>query len=163
MKLSMIVAMDQDNGIGAGNRLVWHLPDDFKWFKQHTMGKPMIMGRNTMQSLGKPLPKRQNIVISSKNADILDGFEYAANIDQALTRIPASTEEVFIIGGGQVYASLFDRTDRLYVTRIHHTFDNMDTHFPRWKDSEWKRTFSQNHAADDKHAYSFDFEIYERV
>lgn len=163
MKLSMIVALDQNNAIGSKNQLVWHLPDDFKWFKQQTMGKPMIMGRNTMLSLGKPLPKRQNIVISSRNTDIIEGFEYAKDIDTALELIPKETEEVFIIGGGQVYASLLGRTDRLYITRIHHAFEDMDTFFPKWSDTEWQRTFSQNHAADDRHAYAFDFEIYERV
>jgi dihydrofolate reductase len=163
MKISMIVALDQNNAIGSKNQLVWHLPDDFKWFKQQTMGKPMIMGRNTMLSLGKPLPKRQNIVISSKPDHILEGFEYAPNLEEALKLIAKETEEVFIIGGGQVYASLLDKTDCLYITRIHHAFEDMDTFFPKWSEEEWHRTFSQNHAADDRHAYSFDFEIYERI
>lgn len=162
MKISMIVAMDENNGIGAGNQLVWHLPDDFKWFKQHTMGKPMIMGRNTMNSLGKPLPKRLNIVVSSKNENIIDGFLYASSIDEALSMLPEDTEEVMVIGGGQIYASMLDRTDVLYITRIHHAFENMDTFFPKWGD-EWKRVYSANHAGDDRHDYSFDFEIYERA
>ena len=92
MLISLIAAIDSNYGIGSENKLLWHLPDDFKWFKQHTIGKPLIMGRNTMLSLGKPLPKRLNIVISSSGKDIIEGFVHVQSIEEALKAVPENTE-----------------------------------------------------------------------
>jgi dihydrofolate reductase len=163
MKVSMIAALDAQNGIGSANQLVWHLPDDFKWFKEHTIGKPLIMGRNTMLSLGRALPKRLNIVVSSSAENIIEGFTHAYTVKEALSLLDPDTEEVMIIGGGQMYKSMLDQADRLYLTRIHHTFDKMDTFFPVWKASEWRQTHQAHHTVDDRHQYAFDFLIYERI
>jgi len=163
MKVSMIAALDAQNGIGSANQLVWHLPDDFKWFKEHTIGKPLVMGRNTMLSLGRALPKRLNIVVSSSSENIIEGFTHAYSVDEALRLIESDTSEVMIIGGGQMYQSMLERADSLYITRIHHSFENMDTFFPVWKEADWRLVQKTHHAVDDRHQYAFDFLIYERI
>lgn len=163
MKVSMIAALDAQNGIGSANQLVWHLPDDFKWFKEHTIGKPLIMGRNTMLSLGRALPKRLNIVVSSSNENIIEGFTHVYKVDDAIKLIGQDVEEVMIIGGGQMYTAMLDKADRLYITRIHHNFENMDTYFPKWNENQWLMVQHAHHGVDDKHQYAFDFLIYDRV
>lgn len=163
MIISLIAALDENNGIGAKNQLLWHLPDDFKWFKKHTMGKPVLMGRNTMLSLGRALPNRQNIVLSSRNEDLLPGFEYAKNIDSAIELLPEGIEELMVIGGGVLYNNMISKADKLIITRVHHSFEGVDTYFPKWLAEEWKETYREYHPADEKHLYTFDFLIYERV
>lgn len=163
MKVSTIVALDANNAIGAGNKLVWHLPDDFKWFKEKTMGKPMIMGRNTMNSLGKPLPKRVNIVVSSSDKDIIDGFIHVKSVQEALDKIDEGTEEVMVIGGGMLYKSMLDICDRMYITRINHSFEDMDTFYPTWNENEWVEVYNEHHDKDDRHAYDFNMIIYDRI
>lgn len=159
----MIAALDANNAIGSGNQLVWHLPDDFKWFKEHTIGKPLIMGRNTMLSLGRALPKRLNIVVSSSSENIIDGFTHAPTVDKAIELIGTDCEEVMIIGGGKMYSSMLSQADRLYITRIHHEFDKMDTYFPEWKTEEWQEISKDHHSVDDRHLYAFDFLILDRI
>lgn len=161
--ISFIVAMDRNKAIGHNNDLMWHLPDDFKWFKEKTRGKPMIMGRNTMLSLKKPLPGRLNIVISSRNSDILDGFVYAESIEKALTLVPEGTEEIMIIGGGQVYRHSLGMADRMYITIVNHAWPEADTFFPEWNAAEWKEIYREHHPSDERHLYSFDFLILDRV
>lgn len=154
--------MDRQNAIGFNNQLLWHLPDDFKWFKEKTKGKPMLMGRNTMLSLGRPLPGRLNIVISSSNNNIPEGFVYAANMEAALQLLPPATEELMIIGGGKVYSGLLPMAHRMYITRVHHQWPGADTFYPAWSESEWTCTYTEHHPADERHQYAFDFEIWER-
>ena len=149
--------------MGYHNQLMWHLPDDFRWFKHQTLGKPMIMGRNTMDSLGKPLKGRQNIALSSTNQNIIDGFQHAFSMDEALKLIPENTEEVMVIGGGSIFSQVLPIADVLYITRIHHGFEHADTYFPEWDENEWKQVFMEPHGIDEKHKYAFDFIIYERV
>lgn len=163
MKISLIAALDEANGIGAGNKLVWHLPDDFKWFKQHTAGKPMLMGRNTMLSLGKPLPNRLNLVISSNDNAIIEGFKHVYSLEEAKQLLPSDTEELMVIGGGMLYEHLLPKADRLYITRIHNTYKDMDTFFPEWLSSEWKEIYFEHHSSDERHQFSFDFIILDRV
>jgi dihydrofolate reductase len=163
MKVSMIAALDAQNAIGSKNQLVWHLPDDFKWFKEHTIGKPMVMGRNTMNSLGRALPKRLNIVVSSTPDNILEGFTYAASVAEALALIGNDCEEVMIIGGGQMYSSMLEKADRLYITKINYSFEQMDTYFPQWNENEWQEIRREHHSVDDRHQYAFDFIILDRI
>lgn len=162
MKISMIIAIDLNNAIGKNNQLLWHLPDDFKWFKTQTKGKPMVMGRNTMDSIGRVLPGRQNIVLSSKNTAIIEGFEHAFNYEEALNLLPENTEELMIIGGGKVYQNLMNYADMLYITEVQHRFEDADTFFPKININDWHLTFEEFHPQDEKHAYSFRFLIYER-
>lgn len=163
MKISMIAALDEKNGIGAANQLLWHLPDDFKWFVSHTKGKPVVMGRNTMNSLPKALPNRRNIVLSSRNNGIREGFEHAYSFSEVLEKLGQDTEKLMIIGGAQLYQALLPQADELIITRVHHHFDQADVFFPHWSDSEWTEVYKEHHAKDEKHAYSFDFIIYQRI
>lgn len=163
MKISLIAAIDKNHAIGASNQLMWHLPDDFKWFKTHTKGKPMLMGRNTMLSLGKPLPGRINLVLSSSSTEIIPGFVHAYNWHDALMFLPEVTEELMVIGGGKVYEDTLKKADRLYITIVHHEFENADTFFPKWNENEWQEVFNEYHDIDEKHKYAFEFKILERI
>lgn len=163
MRISLIAAADKQLGIGADNRLIWHLPDDFKWFKKHTLGKPVLMGRNTMVSLGKALPGRQNLVLSSSSKDILEGFLHVSSIDEAINALPVDTEELMVIGGGSVYRQMLPMAHRILLTRVDHEFPEMDTFFPEWDASEWEETHREHHDQDEKHAYAFDMLILDRL
>jgi dihydrofolate reductase len=163
MLISLIAAIDSNYGIGADNKLLWHLPDDFKWFKQHTIGKPLIMGRNTMLSLGKPLPKRLNIVMSSSGKDIIEGFIHVQSIEEALKAVPDNTEEVMVIGGGMVYSQMLQVANKLYITYVKHAFENIDTYFPKWNEAEWREVYREAHSIDDAHQYPFDLCIFDKI
>lgn len=159
MKISMIVAMAKQRVIGKDNTMPWHLPADFAWFKANTLGKPIIMGRKTHESIGRPLPGRRNIVVSRNDAWQADGVETAINIDDAL-RLVEGVDEVVIIGGGSIYAACLDRTQRLYLTHIDADIDG-DTCFPDWGNG-WKMTHIEQYKADEKNRYDMEFVILER-
>ncbi len=136
MRISAVVAASENGVIGRDGGLPWHVSSDMKLFKQITLGKPIIMGRRTWDSLPrKPLPDRRNIVISRQADYTADGAELAGSVEEALA-LCAGEAEVSIIGGGQVYAEAMIRTDRIYLTRIHMAVDG-DTFLPDLKDSEW--------------------------
>ena len=162
MIISMIVAVGQNNEIGRNNELMWHLPDDFKWFIKHTKHKTVVMGRNTMMSLGKPLKNRRNIVLSSKNEDILEGFEYFKSLDSVIAEVKVSELELMIIGGAQLYKYALPLVDRIYLTKVGAAFEDADTFFPQVDRNEWTLGFSEWHDADDRHIYNFEFQILER-
>ncbi|OBW92007.1 dihydrofolate reductase [Gallibacterium genomosp. 3] len=159
MKLSLIVAMTKNRVIGLDNQMPWHLPADLAWFKQNTLGKPVIMGRKTFESIGKPLPKRRNIVLS-RTAVAIDGVEIVTSLEQALALVKDETE-VMIIGGGQLFAEMIVRADRLYLTEIDTVLEG-DTYFPVIDSQEWQVSFMQTHLADEKNPYNCCFKILER-
>lgn len=159
-EISLIVATDLNLGIGFENKLLWHLPDDFKWFKKNTLNKSVVMGRNTMNSIGKSLPNRQNIVVSSQNIDLLPGFEYANNLETAIEM--SNTKEVMIIGGASIYKQMMPKSHRIYLTTVHHQFSKVDVFFPEINTTIWKEMFSQFHPKDEKHQFSFDFKLFEK-
>lgn len=159
MKLSLIVAMTKNRVIGLDNQMPWHLPVDLAWFKQNTLGKPVIMGRKTFESIGKPLPKRRNIVLS-RTAVAIDGVEIVTSLEQALALVKDETE-VMIIGGGQLFAEMIVRADRLYLTEIDTVLEG-DTYFPAIDSQEWQVSFMQTHLADKKNPYNCCFKILER-
>ena len=162
MRKSIIVAMDQNGGIGTENRLPWHFPADLRRFKELTMGHHLIMGRNTYESIGRPLPGRKMIVLSRDPGYQPDGCLKALSLVQAFSIAQASGEdEVFICGGATVYREALEAADRLYLTRIHAKYQT-DASFPDWDPSNWNRLSIENHAADEKHAYPFSFIIYEK-
>jgi len=165
MLVSFIVAVSENNAIGRDNALPWHLPDDLKFFKRTTMGKPVLMGRKTFESLGKPLPGRLNIVIS-RNMDMVVPEEVLvfSNIDAAIERLQQEkAEEGFIIGGGAIFAETMDVADRLYVTRVACTVPDATAFFPDIDHTHWKLVWEEPHAADDRHRYSFIFQQYDRI
>ena len=162
--ISMIVAMDENHGIGADNKLLWHLPDDFKWFKSKTLGNPVIMGRKTMDSLPKLLPNRRNIVLSRDQNSILEGFEHATSPENAMAMVEKETDkEIFIIGGSSIYELFLPLANKLYLTRVHTAIEKVDAFFPEIMRSNWDVLYREHHPMDEKHKYSFDFEILERA
>lgn len=160
MIISMIAAMAQDRIIGKDNQMPWHLPADFAWFKRCTLGKPVVMGRKTYQSIGRPLPGRHNIVISRDSELEIDGVTTVTSIDEAL-QAAGDVEEVMIIGGGTIYQACLAQANKLYVTYIDANVDG-DTQFPAWSD-EFCETYSENYAADENNAYDMRFVVLEKT
>ena len=162
MILSLIVAMDAQGIIGSRGQLPWHLPDDLKRFKSLTSGHPIIMGRKTFASIGRPLPGRTNIVITrSERWPAPAGVVVVGSLDAAIARC-AGAEEVFVIGGESIYRLALARADRLYVTRVHVSVEG-DARFPDPELSGWKLASEEPHRADAKHAHGFTFQVYERL
>ena len=159
MIISMVAAMANDRIIGKDNQMPWHLPADFAWFKRCTMGKPVVMGRKTYESIGRPLPGRQNIVISRDDSLTIDGVTTVTSIDAALVAA-GDVEEVMIIGGGTIYSACLPKANKLYVTYIDAEVDG-DTQFPQWG-SEFKETYSEAYSADEKNAYNMRFVVLEK-
>ncbi|ACY49831.1 MULTISPECIES: type 3 dihydrofolate reductase [Vibrio] len=159
MIISMIAAMADNRIIGKDNQMPWHLPADFAWFKRCTMGKPVVMGRKTYESIGRPLPGRLNIVISRDETLKIEGVTTVTSIEQALD-VAGDVEEVMIIGGGAIYAACLPMANKLYVTHIEAAIDG-DTQFPDWGD-QFKETYSETYQADEKNAYNMRFTVLEK-
>lgn len=158
--LSLIAAMDENRLIGRDNKLPWHLPADLAFFKRTTMGKAIVMGRKTFESIGKPLPGRRNIVITG-NADFqAPGCEIADSIDAAMS-LANDDDEVMLIGGASLYQQTIERATKLYITRIHQSFEG-DTWFPEFDLSDWKEVYREDLDADDSNRYAYSFIKYMR-
>jgi dihydrofolate reductase len=167
MRKALIVAMAQNRVIGRNNKLPWYLPGDLKYFKQATMGKPIIMGRKTWDSIGRPLPGRMNVVIS-RNAEwqAPTGTTPADSLDAALVKAEAQatldgSEEVMIIGGGQIYTEALPMVDRMYVTLVHADVDG-DAWFPEVNWGEWEEIGREDFEASDNNPYDYSFVVYQR-
>lgn len=160
MRISLIAAVSSNGVIGADGGLPWHLPDDFRYFKQVTMGCPIIMGRRTRESIGRPLPGRRNIVLTRRKDYRADGAIVAGSPDEALAAA-GDAEEVFVIGGGEIYALFLDRASRIHLTRVDARVDG-DTRFPEIDADDWQLTFAEAHPADERHAHAFEFRVYDR-
>ncbi len=158
--ISIIVAASTNNVIGVQGGLPWQLSDDLKRFKQLTMGKPIVMGRLTWESIGRPLPGRQNIVVTRQVDFTADGFDVVASPAEALSAA-GNAGEIMIIGGSQIYASFLPKAGRLYVTRVHATIEG-DAFFPDIEMDSWQLVSSEEHEADASNQYSFAFMSYER-
>ncbi len=154
-ELSLIVAMDDNRLIGSNNNLPWQLPADLAFFKRTTMGKPIIMGRKTFVSIGRPLPGRHNIVITRDSAFSAEGCEIADGIHTALS-LCRDVEEVMLIGGASLYQQTIDQATQLYITRIHHSFEG-DTWFPEFDLKVWKQANRQDYEADSSNPYAYSF------
>jgi len=162
MKISLIAAMTDDRVIGIENRLPWKLPADMKWFRQHTLGKPIVMGRKTFESFGaKPLPERMNIVITRDRDYRAEGAVVVHDIDEALAAA-GDAEEVMIIGGASFYEQMLPRADRLYLTFVHADVEG-DAWFPEFDRCQWREVFREDHEADEKNPYAYSFVILERA
>lgn len=161
MRISLIAAASTNNVIGKQGELPWHLPRDLKRFKEVTTGKPIVMGRLTWESIGRPLPNRQNIVIS-RNPDFeAPGCDIVASPDDAVD-MAGRVDELMIIGGGQLYREFLPRAQRIYMTRVAVEIDG-DAHFPELVDSEWQKTAREAFAIDSKHAYAIEIFQLDRV
>ena len=159
MIISMIAAMANDHVIGKDNQMPWHLPADFAWFKRCTLGKPVVMGRKTYESIGRPLPGRKNIVISRDSGLVIEGVTTVTSIEQAL-KVAGEVEEVMIIGGGTIYEACLPIAHKLYVTHIEANFEG-DTRFPLWG-SEFQETYTESFIADEHNAYNMRFIVLEK-
>ncbi|HXB95680.1 MAG TPA: dihydrofolate reductase [Puia sp.] len=165
MIISLIVAATTNNVIGKDNQLLWHLPNDMRFFKNTTWGMPVIMGRKTFEALaGEPLPGRFNIVITHQQdwRPHREKAQVAHDLDTAL-RLAKETDckEAFVIGGGQVYSAAMSMADKIYMTRIH-TELNGDTYFPVIDEKEWALVSNLDFQPDDKHAYAYSFQLWEK-
>ncbi|WNJ94227.1 type 3 dihydrofolate reductase [Vibrio ruber] len=158
MIISMIAAMANNRVIGKENQMPWHLPADFAWFKRCTLGKPIIMGRKTFESIGKALPGRQNIVITRNPQFHADGVDVTDSLENALT-LAGEVDEVMIIGGGSIYQAGLPLASRLYLTYIQAEIDG-DTRFPDIG-TEWHETYREAYSQDEKNAYDMSFVILE--
>jgi dihydrofolate reductase len=152
--LYAIVAHDQNLLIGGGNNLLWHLPNDLKYFKDRTRGFPIIMGRKTFDSLGRPLPGRRNMVVSRQANWSAEGVEVFATLDLALAALQGS--DAFIVGGGEIYRMALPLIDVLYVTEVHAAIEGGDTWFPNYSEG-FTETAREDHPADERHAYAYSF------
>ncbi len=162
MIISMIVAATTNHVIGKDNQLLWNLPRDMKFFKNTTWGMPVIMGRKTYDSLGKPLPGRLNIVITHKTDWLPENVKIAHSLKDAIRVAEIQDyKEVFIIGGGQIFSEGMAIADRIYLTRIDVVLDG-DAYFPSMENSAFTMISEQNYAADTKHAYPFHFQLWEK-
>ena len=165
MILSAIVAVAENNAIGKDNQLPWYLPDDLKFFKKTTLGKPILMGRKTFESPGFPLKGRLNIVISSqKDLELPEGVLLYHTIHEGIKRMEQEhTDEIFIIGGGKIFEETMDLIDRLYLTKVHTEIEDANAFFPEIDHSHWKLVWEEEHPADEKHKYSFTFQQLEKL
>lgn len=163
MNISIIVAFADQRVIGAGNNLLWHLPDDLKNFRRITLGHFIIMGRKTWDSIGKPLSGRTNLVITRNSELVIDQVLVFYSLDKAIEYgRKEEQEEVFIIGGEQIYRQAFPLADKLYVTRVHGSFKG-DAYFPEIKTDQWSIGSKIYHPNDEKHQYAFDMMILSRT
>lgn len=159
--LSMIVAHAHNRIIGKDNDMPWHLPADLAYFKKTTLGKPIIMGRKTFESIGRALPGRKNIVISRDQAYHADGVEVVHSVEQALALV-IDVEEVMVIGGGAIYQHCLPKAQRLYITHIDADIAG-DTQFPAYDvENDWHKVSQEHYLADEKNAYPLAFTVYER-
>jgi dihydrofolate reductase len=160
--ISLIVATDEKRGIGKAGKLPWRLSADLKRFRELTMGHHLIVGRKTFESIGKPLPGRQMIVVTRDPGFNAEGCYVSGSVQNALALAEDRGEtEVFVIGGAEIYSQTIDAADRLYLTRVHAEVD-ADTFFPESKHEDWTATQISFQPADDKNQYAFTFELLER-
>jgi len=159
MMISLIWAQDKNRLIGAGGKLPWQLPADMVWFKKNTMGKSILMGRKTFDSIGRPLPDRNNIVITLQDIEI-DDCTAVHSLDEAIA-IAGNAKELMVMGGAQIYKLALPRANRLYITQIHAVFEG-DTYFPSFDMAEWNERFCERHNPDEKNLYPYTFRILER-
>ncbi|MBL8259309.1 MAG: type 3 dihydrofolate reductase [Candidatus Competibacteraceae bacterium] len=159
-QLTLIAALARNGVIGRDNGLPWHLPADLRFFKRTTMGKPLLMGRRTWESIGRPLPGRRMIVLSRDPAYWADGIEVVRSLDEALARAGAATE-LMVIGGAALFEQTLPLAERMYLTRIEAEVAG-DVRFPQWDARRWRLAWEEAHAADARHAWPYRFQRWER-
>jgi len=159
-EITLVAAMARNRVIGRDGGMPWHLPADLKHFKAVTMGSPIVMGRRTFESIGRPLPGRTNVVISRSGLELPDGVLLAASLDEAIDR--AGAARVMVIGGGQIYSEALDRADRLELTLIDAVITG-DTVFPEWPEVDWQLAKMRSRPADQSNPYNLVFATFKRA
>jgi len=161
MIVSQIVAVGRRNEIGKDGKMPWHLPADLRHFKANTLGKPVLMGRKTLEAIGRPLPERRNLVLTRDGSFRAAGCETVTSLDVALQTV-GDAAELMVIGGGEVYRLAWPRTDRIYLTRIQADVEGADTFFPDLGDGHWREVSREDHRADAKNPFDYSFIVYDR-
>jgi len=163
MLISLVVAAATNNVIGKAGQLPWNLPNDMKFFKNVTWGMPVIMGRKTFESLGKPLPGRKNIIISRQPGLKIDGAVVVKSLEDATFLVKEmDVKEMMVIGGGEIFKTVFEKAGRIYLTRVEASPEG-DAYFPVIDTKEWKMVSRKDHTADEKHAYNYSFQVWEKI
>ena len=157
--ISIIVAVAENGVIGDKNALLWHISEDLRHFKAVTTGHPVVMGRKTWESLGRPLPNRTTVIVTRQKTAI-PGRTVVHSLEEAVALFPKD-EEVFVIGGAQIYAEALPMADRFYLTRVRHSYEG-DTRGPAWDELEWRLTDSESFPCGEEYPYPFAFETWER-
>ncbi|MDR2890286.1 MAG: dihydrofolate reductase [Alistipes sp.] len=158
--ISVIVAVARGGVIGAGGVMPWHISEDLQMFKRVTSGHPVVMGRRTFESLGRPLPKRTNVVITRQTDYRAEGCTVVHSLDRAIGLFPPE-EEIFVIGGGEIYAGAMPLADRFYLTHIEAEYEG-DTFFPEWMEVDWALVSTERHERGANFPHPFEFRVYER-
>lgn len=162
MILSLLLAASENDVIGKDNQLPWHLPNDLKYFKNLTWGMPILMGRKTFDSIGKPLPGRKSIVITRNRDWQHEDVDVVHSIEEAVQKAESyGVKEIFVIGGAEIFKTSLSKADRVYLTRIHQNFDG-DTFFPEISEDEWQLTSSRYCEADEKNLYNHTYQVWNR-
>lgn len=161
MKLAIIVAMDKQGLIGQNNDLPWKISADLQYFRKVTMGKPLIMGRNTHESIGRALPGRKNIILTSRTGYQPEGCTVVNSLEAAIQACD-DVKEVMIMGGASLYEQFLPKADRLYLTHVNAELEG-DTWFPKWDEKQWQEVSREDHLADEKNQYPYSFAVYDRV
>lgn len=162
--IELVVAMDRNRAIGRDNALLWHLPDDLKRFKAVTLGKPVLMGRRTAESIGRALPGRRNLVLTRSGRAPFEGMEPVASLEAALACARAdAADSLSVIGGGEVYALALPHAGRLLITHVDARIDDAEVFFPAFDPDEWAEVARETRSADARHAFGFEFVDYERL
>lgn len=160
--ITIIAAIGKNNELGIDNQLLWHLPNDLKRFKNLTSGHPIIMGRKTYESLGKPLPNRTNIVVSRRNDWFEEGILIVPTIKEAIKHAKKINEDIFIIGGGNIYEQTIDLADQLEITQVEAEI-NADTFFPKIDEKKWQKIDEILHQKDEKHNYNYSYQTWKKI
>lgn len=165
--MSSVVAVSDNNAIGKNKGLLWHLPKDMEYFKNVTYGHHVLMGRKSYESIPekyRPLKGRVNIIVTRQGDFKAEGCKVVSTVEEAIQFAKDNgEEELMILGGGEIYKYLLDKTDRVYLTKVHHTFSDADTFFPELVTEEWEVKSNEKHSADEKHLYDFDFVVLDRI
>ncbi|KIL39163.1 dihydrofolate reductase [Gordoniibacillus kamchatkensis] len=162
MTISLLLAMDRNRGIGVDNKLPWRLPADLAYFKRLTTGHTVLMGRRTYESIGKPLPNRHNVVVTRDRSYRAEGCEIVHDLEEALRRYEGKGgDELFVIGGGEIFNAALPVADKLYITYIDHEFA-ADTFFPAVDENAWQLVSREPGVKDERNPYDYEFRVYER-
>ncbi|RFB16869.1 dihydrofolate reductase [Bacillus sp. HNG] len=160
--ISLLLAMDKNQLIGKDNDLPWRLPADLAYFKRVTMGHPIIMGRKTYDSIGRPLPGRENIIVTRDTSYKAEGCKVIHSIDEIVKMSEETEQELFVIGGAEIFKEILPYSDRLYITVIDEEFEG-DTYFPAFDKAEWQVISKEKGIKDEKNPYEYTFLVYEKI
>ena len=164
--ISLIAAIGKNNELGKNNSLVWSMPTDLKYFREKTSGHPVIMGRKTFEAIGRPMPNRKNVVITRDKTYIRHGVNVVNSLEEAINtaRTPlAESEEIFIIGGAEIYRQAMTIADKLYITHIQATDKDADTFFPEIIPIVWNEISHEEHQKNEQNPFDYTFSVYERI